>query len=182
MGSLFDILKGFGAGYGAMVGLTYVYLFVLPLDFIVPGAAEIIAVAGVVIGALVSWLSSSARKSKKLQEKKDALRLGLLNKFTDLTFKKSQIQRLQSGDEDNPIAGLKIYRLFYENVFKDILDQTRKNLDRRAKEALAAASEGQSERQEIAEEAKEIRETIVRPLQDAMGQLEQRIEEACPLN
>lgn len=51
-------------GFGTLVGGTWVYYFVLPVDFIIPGFAEIITLAAVIVAAAV-YAVAAGKKGEK---------------------------------------------------------------------------------------------------------------------
>lgn len=174
-GSLLNAMKGIGAGYGTMVGLVAIYLYVLPADFVVPGAAEIIAIVGIIVGALVNHFASQKTKDKKLAQQAAKLESEIKNQ---LLQDKPKLTRQLIGDQDSK-SGVRVFRLFYEAAFKNALDKAMNSLKEDSERALEQARKSDEERKKIGQTAREIREKMINPITSAGAELHREIEEIC---
>ena len=174
-GSLLNAMKGIGAGYGAMVGLTAIYLFVLPVDFVIPGAAEIIAIVGIIVGALVNYFASQKTKDNRLAKQAAKLQSEIKNQL--LQDKPKLTKQLIDGKGSQ--GGVRMFRLFYEAAFKDALDKAMNSLQVDSERALDQARKSDEERKKIGQTAREIREKLINPTTASASELRSEIEEIC---
>lgn len=174
-GSLLNAMKGIGAGYGTMVGLAAIYLYVLPMDFVIPGAAEIIAIVGIIVGALVNHFASEKTKDNRLA--KQAAKLESEIKDQLLKDKPKLTKQLIEGKDSH--SGVRMFRLFYEAAFKDALDKAMNSLKKDSERALEQARKSDEERKKIGQTAREIREKLINPTTASAAELRGEIEEIC---
>lgn len=174
-GSLINALKGVGVGYGAMVGLAAIYLYVLPWDFVVPGAAEIIMIVGVIVGALVNYFASEKTKEKEREKQAAKLESEIKNQ---LLQDRPKLTRQMIG-EPGAKSGVRVFRLFYEAAFKNALDKAMESLQEDSERALEQARKSDEERKKIGQTAREIREELINPVTSSAAELRNEIEEIC---
>lgn len=174
-GSLLNAMKGIGAGYGTMVGLAAIYLYVLPVDFVIPGAAELIAIVGIIVGALVNHFASQITKDNRLAKQAAKLEIEIKNQL--LKDKPKLTKQLIEGKDSH--SGVRMFRLFYEAAFKDALDKAMGSLREDSERALKQARKSDEERRKIGQTAREIRETLINPTTASAAELRGEIEEIC---
>ena len=199
-GSAKDTLKGAITGLLGATGVAYIYLFILPVDFIVPFAAEILALVMVAIAALVKKFAGKNREEKDRKKLQKDLEHELTTAFFNQEKRNEIIQKLIDGDiSADPISavpisavpskstdkkfrnpGLKIYRLFYQTAFEEAIKSCGRLLEDKAAQAAADAKKGDDERKLIADEAKAIREGVIAELKKGISDLKQRVNELYP--
>ena len=179
-GTLVDILKGIAGGYAVAVGLTYIYLYVLPLDFVIPFAAEIIAAVFLVVSSIFAIFASSNRKQKDLEKLRLDLQHELEKAFRDTTTRDATISKLAAGDSQKNSTGTQIYRKFYTEAFDSAVAQGEQILLEKLKKAEEDAKSGEEERAKIATEARQIKDEIIAPIQERLKCLEEEVLKRCP--
>ena len=183
-GTAKDTLKGIVGGIIGGTGIMYVYLFVLPMDFVVPFAAEIVGVLALAIGALIARFSGSERQRRDRERLQDSLKSALNEVFFNPEKREEIISNLVKGSktQDGKInPGMKIYRLFYRGAFEEAIRSCGEILAEQAKKAEKDALAGDTERGRIAEEAKQIREGIISKLQCGMNNLQRKVDKLFPI-
>lgn len=182
-GAAKDTLKGILGGIGIGTGVMYIYLFILPIDFVVPFAAEIVGVITLAIGALIAKFAGSNREKSDRKKLNQDLQNALNYVFFNPEKREEIINRLMVGNEaeDGKInPGMKIYRLFYRGAFEDAIKSCGELLAEQAQKAEADAKAGDDARVRIAKEAKHIREGIISKLQKGMNDLQRKVDELFP--
>ncbi len=181
-GAVVDTLKGVFGGTMATYGIAYVYIYVLPANFIIPFAAEILTVILLAATALIAKFASSARQERNKLELQNSLRDGIRNSLQDPAERAAKIFELEDGDstKDPKVPGLSIYRLFYYVAFENAIKSCGELLQSQATQAEEDARKGDAERQRIAQIAKNIREEKIQPLQTAMENLKRKVDEISP--
>ena len=179
-GTLFDILKSLGEAYLVATSVAYIYLFLLPADFIVPFAAEIISAIWLIFTGIFQYFASDKRKAEKLKKMKQDLQHEFERAFHDTESKKEIIDKLAHGDTAQKTFGTRIYRDFYISAFKNAVNRGEKTLSDKLGRARTDATLADDERKEIAAEAKSIREDIIEPIQKRLVALDKKVEIICP--
>lgn len=164
-------------------GVLAIYLFVLPADFIVPFAAEIIGVITIAIAALIKGFSSTSRQAREREKLKGDLTQAMDRVFRNECKREEIIRNLIEGGQTedgkrNP--GLKFYREFYNAAFEVAIKSCGDILAEQAKKAEEDARAGDEARQKIADEARQIRKGVIAGLQRAMNNLQRRVNALFP--
>lgn len=169
------LFKGVGIGFGTLVGGTWIYYFVLPADFIIPGFAEVITLASVIVAALV-YAIAAGKKAKKIESIEEEIIAGLTK--TVSIQKKRIIENTINGDMNNkpPIPGVSCIRLFYVTLFEGIVEKQRKELDDAYKEKLKVFEKSSEEKERIAEKAKKWRTERVEPIRKKLSEMLNQID------
>ena len=148
---------------GAFVGLAFVYMFILPLDFVIPFAAEIVTILSGAVAAVVYAVSENQKEKKiqqiQLQIAKD-LRNGLVADKTKI------LKNILEGDPNAnpPTHGISFIRSFYVELFKAAVKQQRQTLEKNYKQALNDLAMSQAARDALAEKAHNWRTQRIEPL------------------
>lgn len=161
------IAKGVGMGFGTLVGGTWIYYFVLPVDFIIPGFAEIITLASVIVAAAV-YAVAAGKKAKKIESISEEIKAGLSKA---LSSKKSEIiDNIIKGDTnaEPPAPGVSCIRLFYTAFFDGIVEQQRTELENVYKEKMEDLKKSSAERARIAGKANKWRTERIQPIREKM--------------
>lgn len=158
-----QIMKTLLSGMGTFVGLSFIYLYILPLDFVIPFAAEIVTLLSGAVAAIVYAVSESQKEKKiqqiQLQIAKD-LRSGLV------ADKPRILKSILEGDPNaNPPAqGISFIRSFYVELFKASVKQQRQTLEDNYRQALEDMALSQAARDSLAEKAHNWRTQRIEPL------------------
>lgn len=182
-GAATDTLKGVLSGIIGGTGVAYFYLFILPMDFVVPFAAEIIGVIMLAVAAFVTAFSSSERKERDKMKLQRSLEAELIKTFSNPVEREKIIVQLISGSETEDgrkSPGLQIYRKFYRVAFEEAIKSCGDILKDQAKKAEFDAKAGDTARQQIAEEARQIREGVIATLQKNMNELQEKVNTMFP--
>ncbi|MBQ7629102.1 MAG: dynamin family protein [Selenomonadaceae bacterium] len=182
-GAAKDTLKGLVGGIIGGSGVLYVYLFILPMDFVVPFAAEIVGIITLALAAIIAAFSNSSRRERDRQKLKQSLEDAMNRVFFNPEKREEIINNLINGTENsdgkvNP--GIKIYRLFYSVAFESAIKNCGDILAAQAKKAEEDALKGDKARELIASEAKQIREGVIATLQKAMNDLQRKVDTIFP--
>ena len=172
------MLKSVSAGMGAAVGLTYLYYFVLPLDFIIPGFAELLLIVSAAVAAIV-YAVRKKKKEKHISKLADDISKEL---YANFQKKKHDIVRMIAtgvdeygnhlNKDDEP--GISSIRLFYVSLFKSILEMQRNDLSTNEQNELALLKMSDKQRKEVVEKAKTWRVKKIEPLRK---ELDRTLEE-----
>lgn len=178
-GAAKDTLKGLIGGIIGGSGIFYVYVFVLPMDFVVPFAAEIVGVIALALAAIIAVFSNSDRREKDRAKLKQDLEEAMNKVFFNPNRREEIIENLINGSvnsdgKNNP--GMKFYRLFYTLAFEEAIKSCGDILEAQAKKAEDDARVGDTVREQIAKEAKQIRESVIVELQKAMSKLQKKVD------
>ena len=179
-GTLLDVLKSVGKGYLVATTFAYVYLFILPVDFVIPFAAEIIAAIWLIFAGIFQYFASDERNERNLAEMKKKLQHEFEAAFYDTKTKREIISKLANGDPANNSLGTRVYRDFYIKAFEEAIANGQEILAMRLDEAKADAALGEAERQKTAEEAKKIREETIAPMKKRLTELDNEVQKICP--
>jgi len=164
------LFKGVGLGFGTLVGGTWIYYFVLPVDFIIPGFAEIITLAAVIVAAAV-YAIAAGKKAKKIESIAEEIKAGLSK---TVSSKKSQIidNIIKGNMNANPPApGVSYIRLFYTLLFEGIVEQQRAELDAVYNEKLEDLKKSSTERARIAGKANKWRTERIKPIRKQLSNM-----------
>lgn len=159
-----------GVGFGTLVGGTWIYYFVLPIDFIIPGFAEIITLAAVIVAAAV-YAVAAGKKAKKVESISEEIKAGLSK---TVSSKKSEIiDNIIKGDmkAKPPAPGVSSIRLFYTSLFEGIVEQQRAELDKVYQEKLKDLEKSSAERARIADKAKRWRTEQIEPIRKKLSDM-----------
>lgn len=162
------VIKGLLASAGTYVGLAWIYVYILPLDFIIPGFAEILMVVSAIVATVVYAIAAGKKQEKIKQIEKD------------ITSKmRSQIIEEQFNIKNNiingdmtkkpPEPGVSVYREFYVSLFKGIVEQQRLDLENVYQERQNVLNKTVEERNKIAEKARIWRTERIEPLRKKMN-------------
>ena len=159
-----------GIGFGTLVGGTWVYYFVLPVDFIIPGFAEIIMLASVLVATLV-YKIAAGKKEKKIESIKEEISTGLSKTVT--TKKREIIKNIINGDMlvKPPLPGVSYIRQFYTVLFEGIVERQRRELDDIYKEKLKEFEKTSEERERIAKKANKWRTDRIEPIRQKLSNM-----------
>lgn len=158
-----QVMKTLLSGMGTFVGLSFIYLYILPLDFVIPFAAEIVTILSGAVAAIVYAVSESQKEKKiqqiQLQIAKD-LRSGLV------ADKSRILKSILEGDPNanSPAYGISFIRSFYVNLFKSAVKQQRQTLENNYHQALEDMAMSQAARDALAEKAHNWRTQRIEPL------------------
>lgn len=160
---LASILKFLGTRMGTVVCGTWIYFFILPADFVIPGFAEIITVVSVALATLVYAISHKKRELK-IEFLKEEIKSGLSK--TVASEKKKIVERIMKGDRnaDPPALGVSYIRLFYVTLFEAIIEQQRLDLDNVYNEKLNDLRKSSEDRDRIARKANNWRTKRIEPI------------------
>lgn len=178
-----DTFKAIVGGIVGGSGVLAIYLFVLPANFIVPFAAEIVGVITIAIAALIKGFSSTSRQAREREKLKGDLAQEMDRVFRNEYKREEIIHNLIEGGqtEDGKInPGLKFYRAFYSLAFEEAIKSCGDILAEQAKKAEEYARAGDEARQKIADEARQIRKGVIASLQRAMNNLQRRVDARFP--
>lgn len=178
-----DTFKAIVGGIVGGSGILAVYLFVLPADFIVPFAAEIIGVAMLTIASLIKGFSSTSRQAKEREQLKKDLAHEMERVFSNRDEREKIIRNLIEGgqtEDGQTNPGLKFYRAFYTLAFEQAIKGCGDILENQAKKAEEDARVGDTARQKIAEEALQIRQGVIAGLQNNMNKLQEKVDALFP--
>lgn len=170
------LLQAMGVGVGAFVGGAYIYLFVLPLDFIIPGFGDLMLLASVGIAALIYRFSSSQRE-KRIEVIRQKIKENLRNALSE---KMDEIERnIIEGDNNTcpPSPGVSVFRKFYVKAFNTILSEQEKELKDAYEERRKALEKTEEERKMLAEKAKNWREKKIRPIREKLDEILAKINQ-----
>ena len=176
----------FKAIAGAVIGgsgVLAIYLFILPADFIVPFAAQIIGVIMLTIAALIKGFSSTSRQARERKKLKSDLAKEMDRVFGNEYKREDIIRNLIEGgqtEDGKTNPGLKFYRAFYSLAFEEAIKSCGDILAEQARKAEEDAKAGDKARQKIADEARQIRKGVIAGLQRAMNNLQRRVDALFP--
>lgn len=154
-------LTGWLAGVGTTVGLSTIYYFLLPVDFIIPGFGTVVTIAAVAVMTLVTLISHDA-KDKQIQRIRNELEKSIRSQITE---KKSEIRKnVINGTKDKP--GLRIVREFYESAFSMAIGHQLNDLEQKYEQKKQLLALDAAERERIAALAKTWREDKIVPLRE----------------
>ncbi len=158
-----SLFTSVGIGFGTLVGGTWIYYFVLPMDFIIPGFAELITLASVIVTAVVYKIASK-KKDEKIEAIAEEIKAGLAK--TVSSKKKEIITNIIQGNMNTnpPTPGVSCIRLFYESLFTGIIEKQREELDRVYKEKMEEMKKTSEEREKIAQKANKWRTEHIKPI------------------
>lgn len=158
-----QIMKSLLSGMGTFVGLSFIYLYILPLDFVIPFAAEIVTILSGTVAAIVYAVSES-QKEKKIQQIQLQIAKDLRNGL--VADKPKIFKNILDGDPNaNPPAqGIGFIRSFYVELFKGAVKQQRQTLEENYQQALNDLALSQAARDALAEKAHNWRTQRIEPL------------------
>lgn len=158
-----QVMKTLLSGMGTFVGLSFIYLYILPLDFVIPFAAEIVTVLSGAVAAIVYAVSEN-QKEKKIQQIQLQIGKDLRNGL--VADKPRILKSILDGDPNaNPPAyGISFIRSFYVDLFKGAVKQQRQTLEENYKQALNDMAMSQAARDALAEKAHNWRTQRIEPL------------------
>lgn len=164
------LFMGVGIGFGTLVGGTWIYYFVLPVDFIIPGFAEIITLAAVIVAAAV-YAVAAGQKAKKIGSISEEIKAGL-SKIVS-SKKKEITDNIIKGDMAAlpPAPGVSYIRLFYKSLFEGIVEQQRTQLDRVYQEKMLDLQKSSAERERIADKANQWRTERIEPIRKKLSDM-----------
>jgi len=148
---------------GTFVGLSFIYLYILPLDFVIPFAAEIVTLLSGAVAAVVYAVSEN-QKEKKIQQIQLQIAKDLRNGL--VADKPRILKSILEGDPNaNPPAqGISFIRSFYVELFKASVKQQRQKLEDNYQQALNDLAMSQAARDALAEKAHNWRTQRIEPL------------------
>lgn len=161
------VIKGLLGGAGVYVGLAWMYVYVAPLDFIIPFFAEILMVLSAVIATVVTAVSAG-KKEQKIKQIEQDIASKMKSQIID---EQSTIkQNIIKGDttKNPPKPGVCVYREFYVMLFGGIVEQQRQDLAHIYQERLTILNKSVEERNKIAEKARSWRTKRIEPLRKKM--------------
>lgn len=158
-----QVMKTLLSGMGTFVGLSFIYLYILPLDFVIPFAAEIVTLLSGAVAAVVYAVSES-QKEKKIQQIQLQIAKDLRNGL--VADKPRILKSILEGDPNaNPPAqGISFIRSFYVELFKASVKQQRQTLEDNYRQALEDMAMSQAARDSLAEKARSWRTQRIEPL------------------
>lgn len=173
IGALF---KGVGMGFGTLVGGTWVYYFVLPVDFIIPGFAEIITLAAVIVAAAV-YAVAAGKKAKKVESISEEISTGLSKTVSHK--KKEIIDNIMKGDMNAvpPAPGISYIRLFYQSLFDGIVERQRADLDKTYQAKMEDLKKSSADRMRIAGKANRWRTEQIGPIREKLSDILDEIDD-----
>ena len=178
-----DTFKAIVGGIVGGSGVLGIYLFILPADFIVPFAAEIIGVIMLTIAALIKGFSSTSKQAREREKLKNELAQEMDRVFLNKHKREEIIRNLIEGgqtEDGKTNVGLKFYRKFYNIAFEEAIKGCGDILAEQARKAEEDARAGDAARQQIADEARQIRKGVIAGLQRAMNNLQRRVDALFP--
>lgn len=163
-------------GFGTLVGGTWVYYFVLPVDFIIPGFAEIITLAAVIVAAAV-YAVAAGKKAKKIESISEEINTGLSKTVSHK--KKEIIDNIMKGDMNAvpPAQGISYIRLFYQTLFEGIVERQRTDLDKTYHEKMQDLKKSSADRMRIAGKANRWRTEQIRPIREKLSDMLDEIDD-----
>ena len=185
-GQLFNwvgkVVGGAGVGFGAAVGMTAIYLYILPADFILPGIAELALILGSAVLAVKLFINSRSKKfaQREVARLTQEITGALHESIRDPKLREQRIKALINEEDADSGVGLKFYRMFYQAAFSSALAACQTDLENSKREAEEAAAASQLERDQIAAQANQIRTEIIAPMRESMEALEQRVRQLNP--
>lgn len=162
------LLKMVGAGMGTAVGLTYLYIYILPFDFIIPGFAELLVLISAAVAAIV-FAVSRGRRRKQIDKLADKISSDL---YSNLQRRRSEIiKTIATGVDENGRRvshnnepGVSSIRLFYISLFNSILEKQRLDLKANEENERKLLQMSDAQRRKIVNKAKDWRVTKIEPL------------------
>lgn len=158
-----QIMKTLLSGMGTFVGLSFIYLYILPLDFVIPFAAEIVTILSGTVAAIVYAVSES-QKEKKIQQIQLQIAKDLRNGL--VADKPKILKNILDGDPNanSPTHGIGFIRSFYVELFRGAVKQQRQTLEENYQQALNDLALSQAARDALAEKAHNWRTQRIEPL------------------
>uniref|UniRef100_UPI004056424D hypothetical protein n=1 Tax=Agathobacter sp. TaxID=2021311 RepID=UPI004056424D len=172
-------IKGLLVSAGTYIGIAWIYIYILPMDFFIPGFAEILMMVSAFVAALV-YAVSAGQKQKKMEQIERDIVSKMRSRIVEeqFTIKSNIIE----GDMDKnpPEPGVSVYREFYVSLFKGIVEQQRLELEAIYEDRLEILSKTVDQRNKIAEKAHIWRTERIEPLRKKMDVMLSEINEIWP--
>ena len=187
-----NIIKSLLAAGGTYMGGAWIYIYLLPSSFIIPGIGPILLGLSILVALFVKDLGNNNRAEQidairqdiikdmrnKLIDERDAIE----NKIIQGSVSEQEILDPTSSYNSLPpdvkkqlSAGLKIVRLFYMMFFKGTIEQQKVKLEAKYNQALAELELSQEERDRIKSKAIECRTEKIAPLRENLAKVEHEI-------
>ena len=160
------VLTGWLAGAGVQAGLYIIYMYLLPIDFIIPGFGTIMTIAALAVMALVTLISNDAKERQilKIQEELEK------SICAEISKRRSEIRKnVIEGTLKEP--GLRFVREFYTSAFAMTIQHQREELEKKFSQVKAMLALHAVERARIAALAKEWREEKIIPLREEIDRI-----------
>jgi hypothetical protein len=171
---LLNAFADFGMAFGSFIALGYVYVFLMPLDFIIPGAGIILS--ALAMGLVKGFQAITGQKEKRISALADNIEDHLLKEMS----KSSQEikQNLINGKGSTP--GLNFIRKYYSLAYDAQLQEMHNKLTDDKNNSLRLYELSSKEREKVAREAKEFREEKINPLQEKVIEFKEEVVKLWP--